>query len=187
MSLDNQKYIDGLRQNNAAVIRKIYENYALKVKRLIIKKGGIEADAKDIFQDALAIIFQKIQKDELTLTSSFQNYLISVCKFLYANKRRKNSRITVTNDLFTTYLDTIDLEKEILAQEEYNIYKDNFFKLRRACQTILKLAFDNHSMSVISQKLHLKNAHIARSRKYRCQKKLEELIKADQRYKDLSK
>lgn len=187
MSLDNQEYIEGLRQNNPVIIRKIYANYALKTKRFLIKKGASEADAKDVFQDALAIVFQKVQDNKLTLTSSFESYLIGVCKFIYANKRRKNAKTIVTNDDFTTYTATTDLERDYLEQEKYKIYTDNFSKLGTFCQTILKLYFDNQSMDFIAEKLNLKNAHTARNRKYRCQKELENFVKIDLRYKELKK
>jgi DNA-directed RNA polymerase specialized sigma24 family protein len=87
--LDNQQYIAGLLNNDHAILREIYENYADRIKHHIIKNGGTANDAKDVFQDALMIIYKKAQSEDFELTSQFYTYLFGICHFVFKRKRKK--------------------------------------------------------------------------------------------------
>jgi RNA polymerase sigma factor (sigma-70 family) len=185
--LNNQKYIAGLLNNDYAIIREIYENYADRIKNHIIKNGGTADDAKDVFQDALMIIYKKAQSEGFELTSQFYTYLFSICRFTFERKGKKNARNSVTNTDFDGYTYDSNFEEDFLEREKYKIYQDHFQKMGLACQQLLELFFAKKDMEEIADILKLQNAHTARNRKYRCQKKLEKMIQADKRYLELLK
>jgi RNA polymerase sigma factor (sigma-70 family) len=185
--LDNQQYIAGLLNNDHAILREIYENYADRIKHHIIKNGGTANDAKDVFQDALMIIYKKAQADDFELTSQFYTYLFGICRFVFDKKRKKNARNSVTNTDFDGYIDESNFEEDLFEREKQKIYQEHFEKMGEFCQQLLELFFVKTNMEEIAIKLNLQNAHTARNRKYRCQKELEKMIQADKRYLELLK
>ena len=64
---------------------KLYKNYP-KVEKLILSKGGSKEDAKDVFQEALIIFYEKVCNTEFKLTSAIGTYLYSVCRFLWKDE-----------------------------------------------------------------------------------------------------
>lgn len=87
----------------------------------------------------------------------------------------------------TGYIADDDIEEKIYEREQHKIFLTAFEKLGQQCQQILTLFFAGKSMEEITQQTNLKNAHTTRNRKYRCQKKLEELVKSDIRFQDFNK
>lgn len=184
---DNQKYIKGLLNNDSEVLRTIYVNYADRIKQHILKNGGTADDAKDVFQDALIVIYNKARNEDFELTSQFYTYLFGICHFIFDRKRKKKSNNSVTTDDFDGYISEHNFEQDIFTQEKYKIYQEHFLKLGVFCQKILEHFFAKKSMEEIAAILNLENAHTARNRKYRCQKELEKMIRADVRYSELQK
>ncbi len=183
--MNNQDYIKGLLHHDKKTLNAIYVNYASRIERHIISKGGSSDDAKDVFQDALMVIYKKAQSTDFQLTSQFYTYLFGTCRFIWDRKRKKKSNNTVTIDNAERYTTDSDIEENIIKREQFNIYKQNFERLGDFCKQILQLFYTKTSMTEIAEKLGLKNDHTARNRKYRCQKELEKLIKADKRYLEL--
>ena len=184
---DDQKYIKGLLNNDSEVLRAIYVNYADRIKHHVIKNGGTADDAKDVFQDALMVIYNKAQSEDFKLTSQFYTYLFGICHFIFIRKLKKKSNNSVTSDNFEGYTSEYNFEQDIFTREKYKIYQDHFQKLGIICQKLLENFFAKKSMEEIATILNLENAHTARNRKYRCQKELEKMIRADVRYSELQK
>lgn len=183
--MDNKKYLEGLFKKDNAVLRQIYMDFFDRIKALIIKNGGTVDDAKDVFQDALTIIFQKVQSPDFELNSSFYTFLYSICKFSWYEKKRKKVNQSVTLDYDESLIDNNDIEQAIYNNEMDKVYRENFVKLSVFCQQLFRLFFAKEKMDKIAEKLDLKNAHTARNRKYRCHQDLITLMKDDERYHEL--
>ncbi|MFK7946675.1 MAG: RNA polymerase sigma factor, partial [Saprospiraceae bacterium] len=164
------------------VLNAIYQNFAGRISNYILQKGGSPEDAKDVFQDALMVVLQKVQSPDFEINSTFYTYLFSVNKMLWYNKSRKKSRSTVTMPDDNTLRDNHSIEEELINRELDNIYRNNFVKLGELCQQLLQLFFRKKTMIEIAAQLKLKNEHTARTRKYRCQKNLKKRMEADERY-----
>lgn len=178
-------YIRGLLTNDRHILKIIYANFSTRIAAHIQHYGGTNEDAKDVFHDALIIIYQKAQSPDFQLNSQFYTYLHSICHFIWDRKKKKKSNNTVTIPEDIRLIDVTNVETEILEREKHRIFEDCLQKLGDICQQLLALFFEKENMETIAQKLNLKNEHTARNRKYRCQKKLEALIWKDARYKEL--
>jgi len=78
--------IDGLKKRDNGIIRYIYKEYYPTIKFLITTNSGTETDAEDVFQDALVVLYRKIAKGNLVLTSSFKTFLYSICRNLWLQR-----------------------------------------------------------------------------------------------------
>ena len=183
--MTDKRFIDGLLRHDSKIIEEIYKNYAHRIQIHIQKNGGTAEDAKDVFHNALMVIFQKAKTGKFELTSRFYTYLFSVCHFIWDREKKKKSNNTVTIETPDRLTDTEDIERRIFEREKHNIFKEQFSRLDKFCQQILELFFQQKSMTEIAKLLELKNEHTARTRKYRCQKGLEKMIRGDVRYKEV--
>lgn len=183
--MDNKQYIQGLLTNDSKILQKIYADFAGRIQNLILKKGGTADDAKDVFHDALIVIYQKAKTSDFELTSSFYTYLYSICNFMWDRKRKKKANNTVTIPEDNRLSLDEDIVADILKREKQRVFKESLEKLGATCQQILRLFFARKSMTEIAETLNFENEHVARTRKYRCSKELEKLVKADNRYAEL--
>lgn len=182
---DEIDYIEGLKNNDIRTLKAIYTNFSDMILSWVLKNGGSKSDAKDVLQDALLIILKKASQPNFKLTSKFSTYLFGVAKNAWLRKRQKslNNRVTFSEN--ERYISNVNIESNIIEQERYSIYQEYFFKLDDFCQQLLLMFYQNHSMDKIAEKFNLKNRHTARNRKYRCQKKLEDTIQKDIRFKEI--
>lgn len=180
--MNDKNYIKGLLNHDSKILSAIYQNFAPRIQQHVVGKGGTVEDARDVFQDALMIIYNKAKQPDFELTSQFYTYLFGICRFIWDRKRKKKANNTVTIPEDNRYKSDSNIEQDIINRERHKIFQDNFSKLGTFCQQLLDLFHQKKNMIEIANQLNLKNAHTTRTRKYRCQKKLEDLIKSDQRF-----
>jgi len=184
--IPDQQIIIGIRNKDKATLEYLYSKLLPVVKRYILQNTGDEGKAEDIFQDALLIVFNKIRKDELQLSSSFSTYFVAICKNLWLNhlRKRKNSFLFFTdeiesfNGLEATSCSKIDMEFT-------NIFFRHFNKLSQRSQMVVSLHFKKVPPSEVALRLGFKNKEYAISKKYKCLKKLISNIKSDPELKNL--
>ena len=81
--LSDEEIIAGLRKRDNRILQYIYKNSFPPVKQLILHNAGSESDAKDIFQEALIVIFKKLRdEDSLKLEAAFSTYTYSIARLL---------------------------------------------------------------------------------------------------------
>ena len=85
------KYLAGLLQQDATVIRAIYTDFAPRIEAMVVQHGGNREDARDVLQEALVVIWRKAQDADFTLSSGFFTYLYSVSRFTWLRKKKKRT------------------------------------------------------------------------------------------------
>jgi len=160
--------------------------FYFQIKVFVTKNRGSEEDARDIYQDALMVIYQKQQKENLTLSCSFSTYLYSVCRLLWLKQLEKRKQhITVTEES-GIYVDVNDNILDIFnLNEKYKLYQDHFNRLSFSCQKVLELFLAGIPLKEIANILGFKSEQYAKKRKYQCKEKLVSSIKNDPEYKKL--
>lgn len=185
MQTTEEKNLKAIRTNDPEGIRELYRAFLPRISRFIQLNGGSADDAKDIFQDALVIIYKKSKAPDFELTSQFYTLLYGVCRNLWGNQLQKKSRTEVSLTDDHKFQLSTDILKEIEAAEEQRLFWDAFRKLGKDCQQLLKLFFAKEKMEAIAQKLNLSSISYAKKKKFKCKEKLVNLIKADRRYPEL--
>ena len=179
-----ENILQGLKDRDTKVLDFIYENFFHQIKVFISQNRGTEEDAQDIYQDALLIIYQKIIKNNLTLTCSFNTYLYSVCRLLWL-KQLEHKKLQRMNAEDTGVF--IELDSSIIEifelNERYKLYQDHFQKLSFSCQKVLELFLAGIPLKEIADILGFKSDQYAKKRKYQCKEKLISSIKSDPEFK----
>lgn len=183
----DQKYIDGLKQDNSFIIREIYDRFAPKVIHFICQNSGDEANAKDIIQEVLLIIYDQACVKDLKLTCPFDAYFFLLCKRRWYNKLKKKKLETVTleEEIVSDHEDTNQVVFETsLFENQQELFSTMFQQLGKACRDLLKKSFEIDSMKKVAEHLDISYAY-ARKKKSLCIGKLTEMVHESPHYKNL--
>jgi len=158
-------------------LKDVYASCYEYVKRYIISNNGTVTDAKDIFQDAIIIMYEKVQNEDFKLTCTFKTYLYSISKNIWLNKlRKKGSIIQLEVEYEEVAIDSNALEK--LEQNELNKYYEQLLdQVDTESQKVLRLYyFEKKKMKDIAKIMGYANEQVAKNKKLRSLKKLRALL-----------
>ena len=150
----------------------IYRKYYRMMVRLVTSNNGTEVEAKDVYQEAIVVFWQKANSGNLVLTSKMSTYIYSICLNLWRKELERKKRFSNEEKDATEYQEQ---EKE----ERVKIIHECIDKLDETCKNVLSYYyFDGMSMKDIAEKVGFANTDTAKTKKYKCKKKLDELIKS---------
>jgi RNA polymerase sigma factor (sigma-70 family) len=153
---------------------------------MVYEKGGTGEDAKDIFQDALLIMLQKIDSNKFVLSSKFNTFLYCVSENLWNHILEK--RQAASNYLTHKVDDAADPDfTEIYDNKLYeNMFYDMFETLDPLCKKILKLYWQEFSPKEIAGRLGYIYSYVTK-KKCECQRELIDLVRDHPMYLSIKK
>ena len=183
----DQIYLEGLANNDSAIIQSIYKKFVPKVVSFIRNNSGDEDQAQDVIQEVMILLFNQAKANKLQLTCPFDAYFFLLCKRKWLNELKKvaNKGVTIDDDVTSTNEPT----EELLAQTEVFEEKQQLFdlmfqKLGDKCQEVLKLSFTLKSMEEVAEKLQVTYGY-ARKKKSLCTGQLTQWIQEHSLFKSL--
>ena len=184
---ENEHILDGIRLGDDAVIKKVFTNCLPSVKSLIVRQGGLEEDAEDVFMDALEAIYTQLHAKGLNLErAAFKTYLTQVCLFQWAKKKRKKKwESPVTNDELVVQKETLDLSESLAEVDRIKLFRMKIDLLCLECRNILKwFVEEGRSMKEIAGTLNISEV-FARKKKFECKQRLFKMVQEDPLYHEL--
>jgi RNA polymerase sigma factor (sigma-70 family) len=178
-------YLKGIAENDFAVLQSIYQESLPEVIRYVKKNSGTADDAKDVFQEAILIIFKKMSEGELVLTTRFHVYLFSICRRLWLKKLKKNWKKEVPFEEEMEFGMEEYIEEQLLKTRKWTLFNKKFQQLSEECRKALKMLFDGHSSKEIAEAMGYTEDY-AKRKKYKCKMQLAELIKKAPEYQALT-
>lgn len=177
-------YLTGIAENDFGVLQAIYRESLPKVIQFVKKNSGTADDAKDVFQEAILVIFRKTTTGGLQLTTRFHVYLFSVCKRIWLKKLKKNwkKEVPFEEEMESGFEE--HLEEHFLTSRKWVLFNKHFQQLSEECMKALKMLFNGHSSVEIAATMGYSEDY-AKRKKYKCKMQLAELIKNDPEYKAL--
>ena len=180
-----QQLLEALAAGERAATEQVYrQNYHI-INGWLIKNGGSSADAADLFQEAMVVLYEKAQSEDFRLSCSIGTYLFAISKHLWYKKLQKQSREPVLNkDLGAegdesgtgiSYEDDINVHHE--REAHYNMLNNALDQIGEPCRSLLK-AFYHHdkSMQEIAADFGYTNPENAKTQKYKCLARLRKLF-----------
>lgn len=159
--------------NSSTFFKEMYTYYT-SVAFLIKKGGGDKDQAKDIFQEALIILWEKFQNPGFTLQANPKTYLYGISKNLWNQTCKTSKRYTPLS---------IEHEEQLAeVQEEEKIDQTLLHILNQvssACQQIFQaFYFQKLSMADIAKQLGYSSEQSAKTQKYKCIEKAREIAQS---------
>ncbi|MGJ8591339.1 MAG: RNA polymerase sigma factor [Aquaticitalea sp.] len=154
---------------------KLYQLFP-KIEKLILSKGGNKQDASDVFQEALIVLYRKLQSSDFVLTSSLYTYLYSVSRYIWSDTQKQNSKIPQNK------LDDFEEEvsKNVQNENKYQFAERAFSELGERCQQLLLMFYHKKmSFNAIAKVMQFKSEKIAKNQKYKCLQKAKDIFRSN--------
>lgn len=180
MKADPQELLllTGLARNERDAVETIYARYFPMVQSLIINNNGASEDARDIFQEAMIVLYDRARSTEFELQCQLKTYIYSVCRRLWLKKLAQSQRyIPPVNGLE----ETIPVEEEIESHEqknlEFQMMEKALLGLGEPCKSLLEAFYiQRRNMSEIAANFGYTNPENAKNQKYKCLIRLRKLF-----------
>ncbi|HEU4553838.1 MAG TPA: sigma-70 family RNA polymerase sigma factor [Chitinophaga sp.] len=164
-------------RNDDKALEIIYlENFPV-IARMVQLNNGSEDDAKDLFQEAVIILYEKVQQGNFDLYSKLKTFLYAVCRRLWLKKLQGNTWIGLSDGM-EEHLPLEDtLEEHEKKDEQFRIMQKAMGTLGEPCKTLLSDYYlHKRSMQEIAEKFGYTNAENAKNQKYKCLMRLKKLF-----------
>ena len=159
-------------EGDEKALEELYKKYYRMMTKLVITNSGTEDEAKDIYQEAVLVFWQKARSGNFVLTSKISTFIYSVCLNLWRKELDRKSRLSHEEKDTPQYQDQD-------RQERIKIIRLCIDQLGDTCKKVLTYYYyDRMSMTEIAERLGFANTDTAKTKKYKCKKKLDEIVKA---------
>ena len=173
-----QELLHGLALNNRQAIETIYkENYAM-VQNLILNNSGSSDDAKDVFQEAMIVLYEKVRSGSFELNCQIKTYVYSVCRRLWLKRLNQLQKITPEIQSLEE-LGAIEEEMELHEQRnnDFVLMEKAMQHLGEPCKSLLEAYYlQKKSMVEIANNFGYTNADNAKNQKYKCLMRLKKMF-----------
>jgi RNA polymerase sigma factor (sigma-70 family) len=169
--MNDSETLQRIRKGDETALEYLYKEHYRMMLRLVTKNSGTEEEAQDIYQDALIVFWQKVQKPDFQLTSKISTFLYGICQNLWRKELERKSRLS-REEKDGQVINEMDKEERV------KIINICLSKLGETCRKVLSYYyFDGMSMQEIAEILGFANADTAKTKKYKCKKELDEIVK----------
>lgn len=190
MAHPDQKYIDALLANNATLLNELYQKFSGKIKAMVLRNGGAEVDARDIFQEALLSIYTKASTTGFTLTCPLDAFLYVVCKnkWLGVLSKKNIGRVTFTDTEGYSIEESNAalLENWKMDQRRADLFNKKLAALGESCRSLLLLCWRRKTLQEVAEAMQITYGY-ARKKKSECMARLIALVKADPEFENLKR
>jgi len=174
---DNEVIL-GILNGSKGILEEIYKAYFPMILQLVVMNNGNDDDAKDVFQESVIVLYDKVKKGDFVLNSKLKTFIYSVCRRLWLKRLSQKSRNTGN---ITDFEDVLTVEDDIERHEEkdrqFTMMESALGRLGEPCKTIIEDYYiNNRSMQEICEKFGYTNADNAKNQKYKCLQRLKKLF-----------
>ncbi len=173
-----QGLLKGLAQNERKAVEAIYRKHYSMVQSLIINNSGTSDDAKDIFQEALIVLYEKARSGSFELHAQLKTYIYAVCRRLWLKRLQLNQKFS--GDLANAE-ETISIEEDVERYEhrnsDFELMEVAMQSLGEPCKALLESYYlQKKNMSEIAKEFGYTNADNAKNQKYKCLMRLKKIF-----------
>lgn len=175
--IDND-LLKGLAEGDRKSIELIYKSHFNMIQTLVINNSGSIDDARDIFQEALVVLYEKVRMGSFELNCQLKTYLYSVCKRLWLKRLQQSSRYVAADMEVES---TVSVEEDMTVHEkrdaDYELMNKAIGSLGEPCKSLLEAYYINKmNMQDIASQFGYTNADNAKNQKYKCLMRLKKIF-----------
>lgn len=174
----DEQLLAGLARNEKSATETLYRDYFGMIQAFILNNNGSSEDARDIFQEAMIVLYEKATSGRFELTAQVKTYLYSVCRRLWLKRLQQMQRFGAPVESLP---DLIQVDEDLEAHERRN---EAFMTMERAlahlgepCRSLLEAYYlQKKNMQEISEQFGYTNAENAKNQKYKCLTRLKKMF-----------
>jgi len=168
----------------------LYKNAYPPVENYILNNKGTDEDAKDLFQDGMLVVLEKIRKSNKIGNLDLSSFLFQVCKFKWLNELKKKKTRIENFNLSVNDLELVNdktTSEETIENQKLRLFDRHFSKLRPSRRLILALYFIGIPIPGIMSITGIKSEEYARRKIYLSKKDLFSRISNDPEFIKIQK
>lgn len=170
--------LQGLARSERKAIETIYKENFGTVQTLIINNNGSTDDAKDIFQEAMIVLYEKARSGNFELNCLIKTYVYSVARRLWLKRLQQANRYNVEM-VGTDQVVQVeeDINEHTRRDEEFELMGKAISSLGEPCKSLLEAFYlEKRSMQEIAAGFGYTNAENAKTQKYKCLVRLKKIF-----------
>ena len=175
---NEQALLRGLAGNDSAAIEQLYKENFSTIQAFILANNGSYDDARDVFQEAMIALYEKVQSGSFVLTCQIKTYVYSVCRRLWLKKLQQMGRFSYPVDnLEETISVEDDLGQHAKHDAAYAIMDLAMKSLGEPCKSLLEGYYlQKMDMQALAAEFGYTNSDNAKNQKYKCLMRLKKLF-----------
>jgi RNA polymerase sigma factor (sigma-70 family) len=176
--INEKALLEGLATSDKKAIETIYRENFNMIQTLVINNNGSVDDAKDLFQEAMIVLYEKARSGVFELNCQIKTYIYSVCRRLWLKRLQQLNRYSAPAESPEL---TVPVDDEIDEHEKRNIEFEMMDKaiisLGEPCKSLLEAYYlQKQNMQIIAANFGYTNADNAKNQKYKCLMRLKKLF-----------
>ncbi|QHT72152.1 sigma-70 family RNA polymerase sigma factor [Rhodocytophaga rosea] len=174
----DEELLASLKRGDERALGMLYKLHFPMILHFILSNSGTEQEAKDIYQEAIIILYENVQRDDFELTCKIKTYIYSVCRRQWLKKLAEKSRYVGKVEDFESFVPFVKEDAEIEEKDiQFKVMRQAMEKLGEPCRTILEDFFiHDFTMQQITDKMGYTNADNAKNQKYKCLMRLKKIF-----------
>ena len=175
---DERALLEGLAGSDKKAVETIYqENYNM-VQSLIINNNGSADDAKDIFQETMIVLYEKVRSGTFELNCQIRTFVYSVSRRLWLKRLQQQNRYAAPGDSMENVVAVEeDLDQHEQRNTEFEMMDKAINNLGEPCKSLLEAYYlQKQTMQVIAASFGYTNADNAKNQKYKCLMRLKKIF-----------
>jgi RNA polymerase sigma factor (sigma-70 family) len=180
VSISEQEKIllEGLAQNDREAIEAIYRTNYSMIQSFVLNNNGTIDDARDIFQEAMIVLYEKAGSGSFELNCQLRTYIYSICKRLWLKRLQQLQKYSGRVENME---ETVPVEEEIELHEkkdaDFTLMETALGKVGEPCKSLLEAYYlQKKQMQEIATDFGYTNADNAKTQKYKCLMRLKKLF-----------
>ena len=175
--------------NSDEVLLFLYETTQYKLTSWILKNNGDEEEAQDIFQDSVLSFYEYVLNSKFEVGKSVDAFIFSIGRNKWINRAKQKNKLVVgveEKDFSVDKTPEISDEFSSLFTEDKSAKMDVLLtQIGEVCKELLTYSiFYNMDMTSIAEKMSFSNANTAKTKNYKCKKRLMKIINENEQVKD---
>lgn len=174
----DSEIILGILNDSKEILNRLYVTYFPMVLQLVLNNSGNEDDAKDVFQESVIVLYNKVKSGNFELNSKLKTFIYSVSRRLWLKRLNVQSRTIRNIEDFSEFIPVEDdLERHEEKDRQFRVMELALNQLGEPCKTIIEDYYlQSKSMQEICEKFGYTNADNAKTQKYKCLQRLKKLF-----------
>lgn len=176
--INEQALLKGLAQNDSKAVEALYKSHFTMIQHFVLNNNGSFDDARDLFQEAMITLYEKVQSDSFVLSCQIKTYLFSICKNLWLKRLKQmgNYSAPLSTEEESIAVDA-DLEEFQKKDAAFSIMNRALNSLGEPCKSLLEGYYLNKKgMQELADDFGYTNADNAKNQKYKCLMRLKKLF-----------
>jgi len=173
-----QTLLKGLAQNDKNSIEAIYRENYKAIQSFVLNNNGSVDDARDIFQEAMIVLYEKSKLPSFSLNCQIRTYVYSVCRRLWLKRLQQLGKFsTQVENLEETVPVEEEMEDHEKKNEDFILMEHSMSKIGEPCKSLLDAYYmQKKNMQDIASEFGYTNADNAKTQKYKCLLRLKKLF-----------